>query len=153
MASPKWILYHQKNSSMLSYPLKVEENWLFRFAVPVWNNNKQNWCSIAYGPVLTPIKNASSAVRGVHLKSVEPCKKGTELWKFMKSGIFPKTSVSKDCLLGMWIHGWKRNKNQAGGHPMYAPWKNCRVTLTTMKCMKVSKWNQEKLWRMQPNVH
>ena len=73
--------------------------------VPVWNNNKQNWCSTADGTVLTPIKNASSAVRGVHLKWVQPCKKGTELWKFMKSGIFPKTSVWKDCLPGMWIHG------------------------------------------------
>ena len=75
MTSPKWILYHQKNCSIMSYPIKVEENWLFRYAVPVWNNNKQNWCSTADGPVLTPIKNASSAVRGVHLKWVQPCKR------------------------------------------------------------------------------
>ena len=88
----------------------MEENWLFRYAVPVWNNNKQNWCSTADGPVLTPIKNASSAVRGVHLKWVQLCKKGTELWKFMKSGIFPKTSVWKDCLPGMWIHGWNETR-------------------------------------------
>ena len=153
MASPEWILYLQRNCSILSYPIEVEENWLFHYAVPVWNNNKQNRCVTADGPVLTPIKNASSTVSGVHLKSVEPCKKGTELWKFMKSGIFPKSSVSKDCLPGIWIHGWKWNKNQAGGHVMEAPKKNCRITLTTMKCMKMSKWNQEKLWRMQPNIH
>ena len=37
-----------------------------------------NRCSTANGPVLTPIKNASSTVRGVHPKSVKQCKKGTE---------------------------------------------------------------------------
>ena len=71
--------------------------------------------------------------------------KGYRIVKIHEIWHFPEDQHVEG-LFTRYVDTWlKMKQNQAGGHLMYAPQKTCRITLTTMKCMKVSQWNQEKL--------